>query len=64
MRKPSPGSQTVDPCVSPGWNSVQCNGPVTLVLQEVFMPAVLRVALPVPLPTLFDYLPPATGYFL
>nr|WP_199043001.1 primosomal protein N' [Dyella sp. ASV24] len=25
------------------------------------MPAVLRVALPVPLPTLFDYLPPATG---
>ncbi|HEX7731889.1 MAG TPA: primosomal protein N', partial [Rhodanobacter sp.] len=23
------------------------------------MPAVLRVALPVPLPTLFDYLPPA-----
>jgi primosomal protein N' (replication factor Y) len=24
-------------------------------------PAVLRVALPVPLPTLFDYLPPATG---
>ncbi|WP_243049914.1 primosomal protein N' [Dyella sp. RRB7] len=26
------------------------------------MPAVLRVALPVPLPTLFDYLPPATGH--
>jgi primosomal protein N' (replication factor Y) len=25
------------------------------------MPAVLRVALPVPLPTLFDYLPPAAG---
>ncbi|MET0332242.1 MAG: primosomal protein N', partial [Dyella sp.] len=25
------------------------------------MPAVLRVALPVPLPTLFDYLPPPTG---
>ncbi|MGC1548569.1 MAG: primosomal protein N' [Rhodanobacter sp.] len=25
------------------------------------MPAVLRVALPVPLPTLFDYLPPAVG---
>jgi len=25
------------------------------------MPAVLRVALPVPLPTLFDYLPPTTG---
>ncbi|WEN15947.1 primosomal protein N' [Rhodanobacter sp. AS-Z3] len=25
------------------------------------MPAVLRIALPVPLPTLFDYLPPATG---
>lgn len=25
------------------------------------MPAVLRVALPVPLPTLFDYLPPASG---
>ncbi|WP_329741667.1 primosomal protein N' [Dyella sp. A6] len=25
------------------------------------MPAVLRVALPVPLPTLFDYLPPANG---
>ncbi|NYE28693.1 primosomal protein N' (replication factor Y) [Rhodanobacter sp. K2T2] len=25
------------------------------------MPAVLRVALPVPLPTLFDYLPPAEG---
>jgi primosomal protein N' (replication factor Y) len=25
------------------------------------MPAVLRVALPVPLPSLFDYLPPATG---
>ncbi|MDO1527539.1 primosomal protein N' [Fulvimonas sp. R45] len=25
------------------------------------MPAVLRVALPVPLPRLFDYLPPATG---
>ena len=25
------------------------------------MPAVLRVALPVPLPTLFDYLPPVTG---
>jgi primosomal protein N' (replication factor Y) (superfamily II helicase) len=25
------------------------------------MPAVLRVALPVPLPTLFDYLPPAQG---
>lgn len=25
------------------------------------MPAVLRVALPVPLPTLFDYLPPADG---
>ena len=26
------------------------------------MPAVLRVALPVPLPTLFDYLPAATGH--
>ncbi|WP_430387356.1 primosomal protein N' [Dyella sp. 20L07] len=26
------------------------------------MPAVLRVALPVPLPTLFDYLPPASGH--
>ena len=26
------------------------------------MPAVLRVALPVPLPTLFDYLPPAAGH--
>ena len=25
------------------------------------MPAVLRIALPVPLPTLFDYLPPAAG---
>ncbi|HTN29637.1 MAG TPA: primosomal protein N', partial [Pseudomonas sp.] len=25
------------------------------------MPAVLRVALPVPLPALFDYLPPAVG---
>ena len=25
------------------------------------MPAVLRIALPVPLPTLFDYLPPAVG---
>ncbi|HEY9105460.1 MAG TPA: primosomal protein N', partial [Roseateles sp.] len=25
------------------------------------MPSVLRVALPVPLPTLFDYLPPAAG---
>ncbi|WP_158880509.1 primosomal protein N' [Rhodanobacter sp. L36] len=25
------------------------------------MPAVLRIALPVPLPTLFDYLPPETG---
>ena len=25
------------------------------------MPAVLRVALPIPLPTLFDYLPPAAG---
>ncbi|RDS79105.1 primosomal protein N' [Dyella monticola] len=25
------------------------------------MPSVLRIALPVPLPTLFDYLPPATG---
>ncbi|HET8764996.1 MAG TPA: primosomal protein N', partial [Rhodanobacter sp.] len=25
------------------------------------MPAVLRVALPVPLPTLFDYLPPIDG---
>src|SRR3546814_7203816 len=25
------------------------------------MPVVLRVALPVPLPTLFDYLPPAAG---
>jgi primosomal protein N' (replication factor Y) len=25
------------------------------------MPAVLRVALPIPLPTLFDYLPPAVG---
>jgi primosomal protein N' (replication factor Y) len=28
---------------------------------EVTMPAVLRVALPLPLPTLFDYLPPAAG---
>ncbi len=36
--------------------------PVTLGRHEVFMPAVLRVALPVPLPTLFDYLPPATGH--
>ncbi|MEP7185811.1 MAG: primosomal protein N', partial [Rhodanobacter sp.] len=25
------------------------------------MPAVLRIALPIPLPTLFDYLPPAAG---
>ena len=36
--------------------------PVTLGRHEVFMPAVLRVALPVPLPTLFDYLPPAAGH--
>src|SRR6185312_3417790 len=28
---------------------------------EVTMPAVLRVALPLPLPTLFDYLPPDAG---
>jgi primosomal protein N' (replication factor Y) (superfamily II helicase) len=28
---------------------------------EVAMPAVLRVALPLPLPTLFDYLPPPVG---
>jgi primosomal protein N' (replication factor Y) len=28
---------------------------------EVIMPAVLRVALPLPLPTLFDYLPTAAG---
>jgi primosomal protein N' (replication factor Y) len=33
----------------------------TLVSHEESMPAVLRVALPVPLPTLFDYLPPADG---
>ncbi len=37
------------------------DGAVTLGGHEVTMPAVLRVALPVPLPTLFDYLPPATG---
>jgi len=34
---------------------------VTLARREVTMPAVLRIALPVPLPTLFDYLPPAEG---
>lgn len=39
-----------------------CVRPVTLGRHEVFMPAVLRVALPVPLPTLFDYLPPAAGH--
>ncbi len=39
-----------------------CVRPVTLRCHEVFMPAVLRVALPVPLPTLFDYLPPAAGH--
>src|SRR5476649_584283 len=34
---------------------------VTLARREVSMPVVLRVALPVPLLTLFDYLPPVTG---
>jgi primosomal protein N' (replication factor Y) len=34
---------------------------VTLGRHEVTMPAVLRIALPIPLPTLFDYLPPAVG---
>jgi primosomal protein N' (replication factor Y) len=34
---------------------------VTLACHEVTMPAVLRVALPVPLTALFDYLPPAQG---
>src|SRR5574337_382865 len=55
-------------CVQPGIRRrATCRrvGEVSLPLHwtaiEVTMSAVLRVALPLPLPTLFDYLPPAAG---